>query len=156
MSHSTNHSESPGGLMSKVRTPVLFLLGLVLVLGAYYFLYAQKKTSYLVGRNFRLLTTMGNMAGEAITSYGEFVESQAEGGVLEVRGLTRIGCPVKEDKATALPRSESGPLFRLGGTGLELAYSNFCYKLTQQSFSRLSSIPREPSMGCSWRRRAAR
>jgi len=110
--------------MGTVRTPILFLLGLVLVLGAYYFLYAQKKTSYLVGRNLRLLATMGNMVGEAITSYGEFVKNQAEGKPLEeIRGLTKADhCPVDENEVEAVRKSMPNPLFRLRGMGLELAH----------------------------------
>lgn len=104
MSQSTNKGEpESGGVMSRVRTPVIFLLGLVLVLGAYYFLYAQKKTNYLVGRNLRLLATMGNMVGEAITSYGNWVKSQDEGKALEGRGLNKIECPTEEDEVSIAP-----------------------------------------------------
>ncbi len=125
MSQSTNDGEpGSGGVMSRVRTPVIFLLGLVLVLGAYYFLYAQKKTNYLVGRNLRLLATMGNMVGEAISSYGNWVKSQDEGKALEGRGLNKIECPVEEDEIRAIRKSKREPLFRLRGTGLELAHIN--------------------------------
>lgn len=123
MSQNTNNGQpETGGVMSRVRTPILFLLGLVLVLGAYYFLYAQKKTSYLVGRNLRLLATMGNMAGEAITSYGDWVKSQDDiVKALEDRGLTRIECPTEAAEIAAI-RKTRAPLFRLEGTRLELAY----------------------------------
>lgn len=122
MSQDTNNGESEsGGLMSRVRTPILFLLGLFLVLGAYYFLYAQKKTNYLVGRNLRLLASMGNMVAEAITSYDDFVKNQAKP-LEEVRGLTRTECQMDENEITAVRKSMADPLFRLRGTGLELAH----------------------------------
>ena len=146
MSQSTNNGESEsGGLMSRVRTPILFLLGLVLVLGGYYFLYAQKKTNYLVGRNLRLLATMGNMVGEAITSYGDWVKSQDDVKTLEDRGLNKIECPVEEDEIRAVRKSKV-PLFRLKGTNLELAYLPYtgpdnpqdlepsCYELDAATF----------------------
>lgn len=76
--------------MSGVRTPILFLLILVLFLGAYYFLYARKKTNYLGEGNLRLLATTGNMVAEAITSYGDWVKSQDEiVKALQDRGLGR-------------------------------------------------------------------
>jgi hypothetical protein len=122
MSQSTNNNESEsGGVMSRVRTPLLFLLGLVLVLGGYYFLYAQKKTNYLVGRNLRLLATLGNMVGEAITSYGDWVKNESDGKALERRGLTSTDCPPGEEEIEAVRKSRN-PLFRLEGQSLELAW----------------------------------
>jgi hypothetical protein len=131
--HTNSGAAESGGVMSRVRTPILFLLGVVLVLGAYYFLYAQKKTSYLVGRNFRLLATMGSMVREAIQSHGELLKS--EGGVDEIRGMTKFPCVPSAAEVKALGDSES-PLFRFQGTDFELAGVDgdnktrpFCYKL---------------------------
>jgi hypothetical protein len=107
--------------MSRVRTPILFLVGLILVLCGYYFLYAQKKTDYLVGRNFRLLATMGNMVGESILGHGDYLKSQAGGSALEDNGLTPIECSVDAADRAALDGSKTEPLFRLRGTDFELA-----------------------------------
>lgn len=123
MSQSTNNDEpESGGLMSRVRTPILFLVGLILVLFGYYFLYAQKKTDYLMGRNFRLLATMGNMAGEAILGYGDYLKSQG-GGSQEINGLIKIDdCPLDEAEKATLANSKTEPLlFRLRGKDFELA-----------------------------------
>lgn len=136
MSQDMNSNEpESGGLMSRIRTPVFFLLGLVLLLGAYYFLYAQRKTNYLVGRNLRLLATMGSMAGEAVKGRGDWVKSQDEGNSLDGRGsLTQIGCPGKAVEQNAASKSQSGPLFWLDGQDLKLAHGGFCYKLDSAKF----------------------
>jgi hypothetical protein len=76
VSHTKDEPES-GGVMSRVRMPIIFLLGLGLFLGAYYFLYAQKKTSYLVGRNHRILATMGKLVRESILGHGQYLRNQA-------------------------------------------------------------------------------
>lgn len=114
MNHSTNNSESESqGLMSRVKMPLILVLGLFLALGAYYFLYAQKKTSYLVGRNFRLLAAMGDGIKVAVSGYGKFVENQTEKDrPLEIAGLKMVPC--NPPKKTSLSKD---PRFQLKGAG---------------------------------------
>jgi hypothetical protein len=98
------------GILSKVRIPAAFLLGFLLVLGAYYFLYAQKKTTYLVGRNFRLLATMGDEIRDSATSYGKFLESK---GPEELSGLRTVTCDADPARIFKGKEAVSDPLLRL-------------------------------------------
>jgi hypothetical protein len=99
-------ASEPGTLLSKVKTPVVLLLGFLLALAGYYFLYAQKKTTYLVGRNFRLLATMGDEVRDSVQSYAKFLESQGNEKTDEkIKGLERVPCVEK--------RPETGPMIRL-------------------------------------------
>ncbi|HEV7514659.1 MAG TPA: cache domain-containing protein, partial [Thermoanaerobaculia bacterium] len=67
----------PPGLFDRARLPVAFLLVCVFVLGGYYFLHVESKSSYLMGRNFRLLATMGGGIKMSLESYGQVFGSYA-------------------------------------------------------------------------------
>jgi hypothetical protein len=92
-------ASEPGTLLSRIKTPVVLLLGFLLALGGYYFLYAQKKTTYLVGRNFRLLATMGDEVRDSVQSYAKFLESQ---GNEKIKGLETFNCPEKRPGSGSL------------------------------------------------------
>ncbi len=74
-------------LLGIARLAGTILLCVLLALGAYYILYIQKKESYLVGRNFRLLETLGEEISGAAAGYGQFL---ASGSSLEIDGLVRL------------------------------------------------------------------
>ncbi|HEY4593215.1 MAG TPA: cache domain-containing protein, partial [Thermoanaerobaculia bacterium] len=81
-------------------------LGFLLALGAYYFLYAQKKTAYLVGRDFRLLATTGDGVRASLMSYGEFLKSR---GKEEISGWTTYACDPTQGSHLRLGRP-GGPI----------------------------------------------
>ena len=66
------------GFFSRVRLPITFGLVSVLVLGGYYFFFVQRKHSYLVGRNFRFLATIGTQLGSSLTSQARLLQSLAQ------------------------------------------------------------------------------
>lgn len=101
----TGGSTQPGGrLLHRVRLPATVLLFLILALAAYYLLYAQKKATYLVGRNFRLLETMGESVRESTLSYGKVLESNGTERTEEVTGLSPVGrCDSARKRTDGLP-----------------------------------------------------
>lgn len=52
-------AERQRNAFSKLRLLGSFVLSFVLILGVFYFFYVEKKSSYLMSRNFRSLATMG-------------------------------------------------------------------------------------------------
>lgn len=67
MSNETALKPQSDGFFSKIRTPLLFGLTLVLALGVYYFFFVQKKASYLTSRNFRFLSAIGAQVEATLT-----------------------------------------------------------------------------------------
>ena len=84
-----------GGLLRHLRLPVAFVLVFLLLLGGYYLLYSQRKTNYLVGRNLRLLATMGEGIEISISDFGKTLDSQKgvkTAKTTEVKGLRKVLC----------------------------------------------------------------
>jgi hypothetical protein len=111
----SNLGSGPGSPSSRLlriaRLAGTILLCVLLALGAYYVLYIQKKESYLVGRNFRLLETLGEEISGAAAGYGQFL---ASGSGLEIDGLVRLkqcdpGAQPAQNRASILwwPRNTS-------------------------------------------------
>jgi hypothetical protein len=68
----------PPGLLERARLPVAFLLAFLLALGGYYFFYVEKRSSYLMGRNFRLLATFGDGVNASLLSRGKVFDSYVQ------------------------------------------------------------------------------
>lgn len=66
------------GFLERVRLPILFGLSSLLFLGAYYFFFAQRKYSYLTGRNFRFLATIGKQLEASLASQARQFRSLAQ------------------------------------------------------------------------------
>jgi hypothetical protein len=67
------------GLLDRARLPVAFLLVCVFALGGYYFFHVQRKSIYLMGRNFRLLATIGEGVRASLASYTKVFDSHFKG-----------------------------------------------------------------------------
>jgi hypothetical protein len=59
----------------KLRLLGSFVLSFVLILGVYYFFYVEKKSSYLVSRNFRFLAAMGAQIRDSLSSQETVLEN---------------------------------------------------------------------------------
>jgi len=59
----------------KLRLFGSFVLSFVLILGVYYFFYVEKKSSYLVSRNFRFLAAMGAQVRDSLSSQETVLEN---------------------------------------------------------------------------------
>lgn len=66
------------GFFERARLPILFGLSALLLLGIYYFFFAQRKYSYLTGRNFRFLATIGTQLEASLASQARQLRSVAE------------------------------------------------------------------------------
>jgi hypothetical protein len=76
--HTADMRRTSQGFFSRVRLPITFGLVSVLVLGGYYFFFVQRKHSYLVGRNFRFLATIGAQLESSLTSQARLLQSLAQ------------------------------------------------------------------------------
>src|SRR3954466_10324315 len=68
-------SERQRNAFAKLRLLGSFALSFVLILGVYYFFYVEKKSSYLVSRNFRFLATMGEQVKGSLSSQNKVLEN---------------------------------------------------------------------------------
>ncbi|HSS51056.1 MAG TPA: cache domain-containing protein, partial [Thermoanaerobaculia bacterium] len=68
-------AERQRNAFGKIRLLGSFVLSFVLILGVYYFFYVEKKSSYLVSRNFRFLATMGAQVQASLQSQGKVLEN---------------------------------------------------------------------------------
>src|SRR5215208_3602752 len=83
--------EAPTPALRRLRMPLVLLLAFLVALGGYYFFHVERKSSYLIGRHFRVLTTMGNGIRKTVLENGKYLDrQQGEGRVhrLETRKCT--------------------------------------------------------------------